>query len=257
LNALHSGNPHHYGRLGKNITEDGMSMVEAESDIAGGPVSVPRKLKRTIKLLTAGPKGGPGKSTLSQNLAAATAQEGFNVAVVDFDLQRSLAKWVVRRPYTAPYIHPYEGDPNNVDDAQDVVGLDCHDVVFIDTPPSIEHHPETLKTLALAADLIIVPCRFGPKDMESAEPWVKLLNGYGAQTLIVLNSVKVAARNRILNARRRLAAVGNLSPIEIPDYDDFLTADENGLGVPEIRGAKGAADVMALWASVRNLVGIK
>ena len=48
-----------------------------------------------------------------------------------------------------------------------------------------------------------------------------------------------------------------MSPIEIPDYDDFLTADENGLGVPEIRGAKGTADVMALWASVRNLVGIK
>ena len=97
-----------------------MSMVEAEPNIATALLSVPRKLKRTVKLLTAGPKGGPGKSTLSQNLAAAAAREGYNVAVVDFDLQRSLAKWVVRRPDTAPYIHPYEGDPNNVDDAQDL-----------------------------------------------------------------------------------------------------------------------------------------
>jgi chromosome partitioning protein len=244
-------------RLSKNTTENGMSMVEVEPEVAADEVSVPRKLRRTVKLLIAGPKGGPGKSTISQNLAAVAAYEGYNVAVVDFDLQRSLAKWVARRPDTAAHIHPYEGDPNNVEDAQDVVGLDGHDVIFIDTPPSIEHHPETLKTLALAADLIIVPSRFGPKDMESAEPWVKLLNSYDVQTLIVLNSVKTAARNRVLNARRRLAAVGNLSAIEIPDYDDFLTADENGLGVAEIRSAKGAADIAALWASVRNLVRIK
>jgi chromosome partitioning protein len=187
---------------------------------------------------------------------AAAASDGFNVGVVDFDLQRSIAKWVARRPDGFPFIRPYEGDPTLVEDAKDVSSLLDHDILFIDTPPSIEHHPETLKTLALVSDLVIVPSRVGIKDMESVEPWVKLLNKYGSQTLIVLNSVKIQARNRILQARRRLSALGDLSAIEIPDYDDFLTADENGLGVVDIRGAKGAQDIKALWATVRRRVGI-
>jgi chromosome partitioning protein len=123
------------------------------------------------------------------------------------------------------------------------------------TPPSIEGHPKALKVLALAADLILIPSRPGISDMESVEKWAKLMVQYNRPSMIVLNAIKKRT-NRILTARRRLSKAGDLCPVEIPDFDDFLTAGEAGLGVVEIKGAKGADDIDALWAIVRRRIEI-
>ena len=58
---------------------------------------------RHIMVLNA--KGGCGKSTLATNIAAYFATEGANVALADYDPQRSSLDWLERRPDDRPKIH--------------------------------------------------------------------------------------------------------------------------------------------------------
>ena len=52
-----------------------------------------------IKILVTNQKGGVGKSTISANLAAYLAmQEGFQVALIDFDKQASSSRWTKKAP---------------------------------------------------------------------------------------------------------------------------------------------------------------
>ena len=57
---------------------------------------------RHIMVLNA--KGGCGKSTLATNIAAYFANEGANVALADYDPQRSSLDWLERRPADRPEI---------------------------------------------------------------------------------------------------------------------------------------------------------
>ena len=75
-----------------------------------------RRLNRTIRILSAGAKGGPGKTFLVKNLSGAAVSEGYNVGIVDFDTQRSIGKWLLRRARKSshkPGITGYEADPTN------------------------------------------------------------------------------------------------------------------------------------------------
>ena len=129
-----------------------------------------RRLNRTIRILSAGAKGGPGKTFLVKNLSGAAVSEGYNVGIVDFDSQRSIGKWLVRRARKSshkPGITGYEADPTEARDAKEVLGINSHDLVFFDTPPAIDQHPEVLKTLAYGVELILVPSAVGITDTES------------------------------------------------------------------------------------------
>src|SRR4051812_30135983 len=62
------------------------------------------------QLLVLGPKGGVGKTTVVRNLAVAGVLSGLRVIVVDTDRQRTLSRWVDRRPESLPLIqHAFIG----------------------------------------------------------------------------------------------------------------------------------------------------
>lgn len=218
-----------------------------------------RRLSKTLKILSAGAKGGPGKTFLVKNLSAAAASDGYNVGVVDFDEQRSLTRWLSRRSLKSPGavgITGYEADPLSVADAQDALAASDHDLVLFDTPPAVSIGSPVLKTLAFGVDLVLVPSLVGITDTESAETLLRALGEWKVQTLAVVNKTKPRASRVIGLAKRRLVRYAELAP-EIGEYYDYLAADEVGLGATEIDRCVGAEDIVALWSVVKRRLGME
>ncbi len=206
------------------------------------------------RILVNGPKGGVGKTTLSRNLAVAAALDGLDVATLDLDPQRSLTKWFGKREDDMASISHFEANMAPVDVREAISGISGFDLVVIDTPPSIEDHPEEFKLLALAADIVLIPTGQSDDDLDSVRPWMRFVRRYGVNAAFILNRVKPRTR-AFTEAQRLLLADGRVCPVEIPDYDDIQFTARRGLGVLEVKGAKGIDHMAGVWAFVRQEIG--
>ncbi|MDH3746774.1 MAG: ParA family protein [Gammaproteobacteria bacterium] len=125
---------------------------------------------RHIMVLNA--KGGCGKSTLATNIASYFATEGANVALADYDPQRSSLDWIDRRPANRPEIHgvsAYEGGLRHVPRSADIVVSDA---------PARSHGPE-LTDLVRHAETIVVPVLPSTIDMQATANFLKELKSVG------------------------------------------------------------------------------
>ena len=217
----------------------GMGMSK---DTGHGPVK---------RLLVNGPKGGIGKTTLSRNIAVAAALDGCAVATLDLDPQRSLTKWFAKRPDGMASITHFEAGMTPVDIRAALDGIAGFDLLVIDTPPSIEDHPEEFKLLALSSDLIVVPTGQSDDDLDSVRPWMRFVRRYGKNAAFVMNRVKPRTRG-FTEAQRKLLGDGRICPVEVPDYEDIQFTAGRGLGLLELKGGKGAEHVAGVWAFVRH-----
>ena len=82
-------------------------------------------------------KGGCGKSTLATNIAAyfASQWENVNVALADFDPQRSSMDWLAARPADRPSIHGIDATE------QGLRGLPANTDVLVMDAPASTHGP--------------------------------------------------------------------------------------------------------------------
>src|SRR4051794_6497748 len=143
-----------------------------------------------LRVVISSPKGGCGKTNIARNLAAAAAQEGLSVCTADLDPQRTLTRWARRRPGNVPGVVHYQVEWKDAEALVAEDGIETTDVLFIDTPPSIEAHPIEMKRLIAAADLLLVPCRASFDDVESAVPYLEALRSSGAKPVVVANFTK-------------------------------------------------------------------
>lgn len=142
---------------------------------------------RHIMVLNA--KGGCGKSTLATNIASYFANDGYVVALADYDPQRSGLDWLDRRP----------------DDRPEIVGLEAYkeglkraprsaDYVIIDAPA--RSHGAELTNLVRHAETIIVPVLPSPIDMQASSRFITELKSVGkierkdAKIAVVANRVR-------------------------------------------------------------------
>ena len=115
-------------------------------------------------------KGGVGKTTLSVNIAAALAQGGARVLLIDADPQGSSLDWSAAR----------EGEP-----LFSVVGLPRasihkeigeigkgYDHVVIDGPPRVT---DLARSAIMASDVVLIPVQPSPYDIWAADEVVKLI----------------------------------------------------------------------------------
>ena len=219
------------------------------------------------RIVVSSPKGGVGKTTLTTGLAVLASLNGLRVTVVDLDPQGSLTRWYDARIQQArrqagndeasiEAIVGMQHASGLLDDARDVVEqITVGDVVLIDTPTAVEEHPEGIKTLLRAADLVIVPTRPGDWDTASVIPWMRRVRSLAPRSGYVLNMTK--PRDKWLSeARRRLAATGLICAAEVRDLADVTRAAALGVGVAEIPKSAAADDMRGVWAWVRDELGV-
>jgi len=211
-------------------------------------------IKRPLRIVMSSPKGGVGKTGTCRNLAVAAALEGFKVATVDFDPQKSLTKWWEDRPMDAPDLEHFATTIGNVDTI--LAEITDYDFVFYDTATAIEEHIDDMKKLLVAADMIIVPTQASKDDRNSTFPWMSALRKIQPKSHFLLNRVRPQTTIFTV-ARNLLVGTGHpLCPVEVPDYMDFQEAAELGVGILELRRAKGQEQIKGVWSYVRNTVGV-
>ncbi|CAH0184558.1 ParA family partition ATPase [Roseomonas sp. CECT 9278] len=197
-------------------------------------------------------KGGAGKSTIAANLAAAYAEEGARVALLDIDPQRSLARWddVRGRSAKARPLHFEAPTGWRLPSILDRLRAES-DVVLLDTAP---HDDSDARTAVRGADLVLVPLQPSAADLWSMDATLDLAKKEGRRVALVLN--RAPSSGRLLDQvhaairERDLPLVG----AALGNRTAFAQAFMAGLGAVEA-APKGvaAAEARALAAALRAL----
>ena len=117
-------------------------------------------------------KGGCGKSTLATNIAAYFADEGYAVALADYDPQRSSIDWLERRPSNRAQVASVEAYNDGLRHAPRNA-----DILVIDAPA--RSHGKELADLVKHAETIVVPILASPIDMQASDRFIKELKALG------------------------------------------------------------------------------
>ncbi len=207
-------------------------------------------------LLLSSAKGGSGKTTTTRNLAICALQEGLSVATVDLDAQGSLTMWYQRRPDEAPpFTHFQVPLVEGSEALQSILAQREFDLVFVDTPPGVEANPGAIKQLIRCADFVLIPTGQGAPDLETVIDWARIIRREGRRSAFLLNRT-ARSKNSFAEAKLELSRFGSLCPFDIRDLEDIQRTHRSGLGVVEVRGTLGAADVQGVWNYVRNELGL-
>lgn len=159
-------------------------------------------------VLVAKLKGGSGATTTCRELAAAALQAGRKVALIDLDGQGGLSRWWNRR--TAPV-----SDGESQRATPDLLQLTAaqipgaakglrqrYDLVVIDSPPSVH---ETIRTVAAACDLALIPSRPTVDDLDAVGPIARLLHGVVDHGFVLTQVPAVRGSRDGAEALQRLA----------------------------------------------------
>jgi len=185
---------------------------------------------RHIMVLNA--KGGCGKSTLATNIASYFATEGANVALADYDPQRSSLDWIDRRPANRPEIHgvaAYEDGLRHVPRSADLVVSDA---------PARSHGSE-LTDLVRHAETIVVPVLPSTIDMQATANFLNELKKVGR---IERKQAKIATvANRVRDNTLIWDELDEyLSKTRVPyvaalrEAQNYIRAYTRGLGIFEL-----------------------
>lgn len=177
-------------------------------------------------------KGGCGKSTLATNLASYYAVKGHNVALADFDPQRSSLDWVESRPASRPTVTglaAYEDGLRHLPRSTDYLVIDA---------PARSHGRE-LAELVKRAETILVPVLPSGIDMRASRSFIDELLSTGkverrqAKVAVVANRIR---ENTIifdeLDAYLRAVSVPYVATLR--EAQNYIRAYSRGLGVFEL-----------------------
>lgn len=211
-------------------------------------------------VLVASPKGGVGKSSLCRNILVGAAKGGVRVLGVDLDQQQTLAKWHNRRervrqtypecPEVPVVAAPIGEWRSALKEAAN------HDLVVIDTPPSIEVQYGAALSLCAAAHFVLVPTGATQDDLDSVTPWMRTLLAAEVRASFVLNKANRRVRS-YETIRTKLLQAGGLCPVEVPTLEDIHVSAGKGLAVPDFARAKASETFDALWAYVSREAGVR
>lgn len=191
------------------------------------------------KIIVLNPKGGCGKTTIANNLAANLAVDGSRPALMDLDPQGSSMRWLRKRPEDLPAIHGIAGFERSgavTRSWQLRVPAECGTVI-VDTPAAIDAH--SLPELTRGADAILVPVMPSENDIHATAKCI-------ADLLLVAKIRRSEKRlgiiaNRVRNNTRVFQSLLRfLQSLDIPlvaifkDSQSYIRSAEMGIGVCEM-----------------------
>ncbi|PQA53414.1 ParA family partition ATPase [Siphonobacter curvatus] len=195
-------------------------------------------------------KGGVGKSTISQNLAACFAHAGYKVCIVDVDTNQSAIRWSGLRSEEYPGI-PVVGMPDGIELSKNVKHLaKDYEIVLIDGTPSLN---KVTSKIILLADVLLIPILPSGLDIwateqfleryqdavnekESAIPAYFILNQFQPQTNLAKEVREVLEDTSIAVFK---TALGNRTA--------YREAVIKGIGVIEYKDPKAKNEMVALY----------
>lgn len=202
-------------------------------------------------------KGGTGKSLLARSLAVAALMDGRQAAVIDCDVQASCLKWAARREAKGtPAVIEAAGESGlwghlgtRIDRITDRAPGSA--VVLVDSPP---HAGDLIREIMGASDLVLIPVRPFPDDLEAVGATVQLVKELEIPAAIVINAAPTSAKALVM-ARSALATFAvPICPTAIVDRVAHPYAIAAGLVAAEYEPTgKAAAEVAAVWVWVKTL----
>jgi chromosome partitioning protein len=201
------------------------------------------------KIVFANSKGGVGKSTLAVHAAVYFHDQGFRVAVLDLDKQRSSSAWIAE---AEPEIMVRIADtPEQC--LSEAVGLaESHEILLVDAPGGLE---DLSRTALLLADLALFPITPSILDLRSVQGATSILrfaqqiNGGRPEGRLILNRMK--SRETISRELKGASQELGLHVAEhvIRDLQAYRDAAQQGTVVTRMRTKlNGAAsDTSALF----------
>jgi chromosome partitioning protein len=198
-------------------------------------------------------KGGTGKSTLARQFAVLTGEAEPSL-LIDRDPQQTTSKWWSRRrelPDAPERPDLIDLDGTTLTEAAAALRRKAGGTLFIDTRPAVE---EREAEAARVADLVIVPVRPSPDDLEAVGETLKILRRLDKRAVIIVNAAKTTGR--AISARAALSRYPvPVCPVHISDRTIYLDASLEGRGVGEMKGtvARDALDELRqAWTWVKE-----
>jgi chromosome partitioning protein len=199
-------------------------------------------------------KGGCGKSTLSTNVACYFANDGWKVALADYDPQRTALDWLSVRPDDLPKI---TGVPA-YDEGLRSVPRDT-EVLVIDAPART--HGSELNELVRRAETILVPVLPSPIDMKACAHFMEELLELGkvqrAQARLGLVANRVRENTLLFDELETY-----LGKLKVPylaalrQSTNYLRAYQRGMGIFELPEYLAATD-WEQWKPITKWLGSK
>jgi len=203
-------------------------------------------------LTLAASKGGVGKTTLASALAVEAAGKQL-VGLYDLDPQQSLARWHELRD-DHDQIRMIEA--RSAEEALAEAREKGCQLLVIDTPPALML---AIQPAIEVADLVVIPCKPSPIDVESIDPTVELAQTAGTPFVFAINMMSTQGGVGLTEgARKFLRFSGDVLPQAVSQRLSYTAAMATGQSGPEVeKDGKCAKEITPLWRSIaRKLAGL-